>query len=124
MMHLIKVLLLLALVALLVYSFRQRRRVGLRAGARAMVLLLAGFAIASVIDTNIPQRLATAVGVTRGTDLVLYALVIVFVLTSAGLYFRAREIENRLADLTREVALAEAVRADGLPGAPTPQPRP
>lgn len=118
-MHLIKVLLLLSFVALLVYGFRQRRRVGLRAGTRVMVLLLATFAVASVIDTGIPQRLASAVGVTRGTDLVLYVLVVVFVLTSTGLYFRARRIEDRLADLVRSVALAEALRSGGPGGAPS-----
>ncbi len=117
-MELIKVLLLVAFLGLLLWAFRNRRRVGLRAGARVLLIALTAFASASVIDTGIPQRLADLVGVTRGTDLVLYTLVVVFAMTSAGLYFRCRDIELRIAEIARVVALHDAISADGPPEAP------
>jgi hypothetical protein len=116
-MHVIKIILIVVVLGLVVWAFRNRNRVGIRAGARLIGLVLAVFAIASIIDTGIPQALADHVGVTRGTDLILYTLVLVFVMTSVGLYFRAREIERRLATLVRVSAIRDAVLVDGLPGA-------
>ncbi len=50
------------------------------------------------------------VGVARGTDLLLYVLVVVYVLTTSGLYFRVREGDQRLRRLAREMALERAER--------------
>ena len=52
---------------------------------------------------------------TRGTDLLLYILVVVYVLTTSGLYFRVREGDQRLRRLAREMALERAER-DAPPG--------
>jgi hypothetical protein len=48
---------------------------------------------------------ANAVGVGRGTDLVLYVLVMVFLFTSLSLYQHIYELEAKLTALTRELAL-------------------
>lgn len=112
----IKIILVISFLVILFWAFRNRRRVGLRAGTRVGLLLLTAFAAASVIDTSIPQRAADLLGVTRGTDLVLYLLVVVFALSSAGLYFRCRDIESKVADLARSMALREAIITGGPPG--------
>jgi hypothetical protein len=114
-MNLIKILLVVAFLGALIWAFRNRGRVGIRAGARLVLVLLTAVAIASVINPNLPQGAADLVGVTRGTDLVLYVLVIVFVLTSAGIYFRFRELERRLVDVVRASAVQNAISAQGLP---------
>lgn len=116
----IKIVLVLAIIAMF-WAFRNRSRVGLRAGARLAAIVLAVLAIVSIIDPNLTQNVAEALGVTRGTDLVLYLLVIVFAATSLGFYFRFRELERRLADLARAEAIREAVSVQGMPnGAGTP----
>jgi hypothetical protein len=115
-MPFIKVALVLLVLTLLTWAFRNRKRVGMRAGARVVVLLLAAFAIASVVEPTITTRAATAVGVGRGADLLLYVLVATFAFTSAGLYFRFRDMERRVDELTRTLAIREAVASDGLPG--------
>ena len=116
----IKIFLILAIVAMF-WAFRNRSRVGLRAGARVAVILLAVLAAASIIQPSVAQYAAEQVGVTRGTDLLLYLLVIVFAATSLGFYFRFRELERRLTDLTRAQAIREAVSVQGLPhGAASP----
>ena len=116
-MHLIKVILVVAVIGCVLVAFRNRNRVGMRAGARIGGLLLAAFAVASIIDTDIPQSVADQVGVTRGTDLILYALTIVFVLTSTGLYLRSRNLEQKLALIVRISAIRDSVLAGGIPGA-------
>jgi hypothetical protein len=115
-MHLIKIVLVVAVLVVVLVAFRNRYRVGIRAGARLAALALAAFAIASIVDTNIPQSLANALGVTRGTDLILYTLVIVFAMTATGFYLRTREIERRLALVVRSSAIRDAVLAAGMPG--------
>jgi hypothetical protein len=110
----IKIVLVLAIAGMF-WAFRNRSRVGLRAGARLGIILLALLAIVSIIDPTVTQRTAEALGVTRGTDLLLYLLVIVFAGTSLGFYFRFRELERRLADLARAEAIREAVSLQGIP---------
>ena len=111
----IKVVLVLVVLALLMWAFRNRKTVGMRAGARLVALALAAFAIVSVLDPNITTRAAHAIGVGRGADLLLYVLVVAFAFTSAGLYFRSRELERRLDTVMRRFAIREAVLEDGLP---------
>lgn len=115
-MSAIKIILILAALLLLLLAFRHRQRVGLKAGWRVLSVLLVLAAIVFVIDPDIPQTLAEAVGVTRGTDLILYVLIVVFFFTTLGLYFRSRENEQRLVELARAIAIEVAIERDGEPG--------
>jgi len=112
----IKIVLVGVFLLLLVWAFRNRNRVGMRAGARVTALLLATFAIASVLNPGIPQVAANSLGVGRGTDLILYTLVLAFVVTSGRLYFRSRELERRIGTLIRMTAIRDAVLIAGPPG--------
>jgi len=115
-MNLIKILLVLSFLAALLWAFRNRSRVGLRAGFRIGAVLLTALAIASVVNPGITVDAAHLVGVSRGTDLTLYALIVVFVFTSIGTYFRFREQERRLVEVVRATAIRETVALQGLPG--------
>jgi hypothetical protein len=112
-MQWVKVPLILFAVVALVALFRNRQRVELRAGSRLLALVLAAAAIASIADPDIPQRTAELLGVGRGTDLLLYVLVVVFTLTSLGLYFRIRESDQRVRKLARALAIERALREEG-----------
>jgi hypothetical protein len=112
-MQWVKIPLILCAVLVLVTLFRNRQRVELRAGSRILALVLAGLAIASIADPDIPQRTAELLGVGRGTDLLLYILVVVFTLTSLGLYFRIRESDQRVRKLARALAIERALREEG-----------
>ncbi|HEY2043321.1 MAG TPA: DUF2304 domain-containing protein [Jatrophihabitans sp.] len=115
-MTLIKVVLVLSFLGLIIWAFRNRNRVGLRAGARVLAVALTTVAIISVLQPNITQSAANFLGVTRGTDLVLYAFIVVFVVTSVGIYFRFRELERRLVDIVRAEAIRDAILSQGMPG--------
>jgi hypothetical protein len=114
-MQWIKLPLVIAAVLILVMVFRYRQRVELRAGSRIMALALGVVAVVSIINPDITQALANALGVSRGTDLMLYALIVVFALTTLGLYFRVRETDHHLRQLVRSIAIDEAIRKDGPP---------
>lgn len=112
-MQWVKVPLILFAVLALVALFRNRQRVELRAGSRILAIVLAAAAIASIADPGIMQRFAELLGVGRGTDLLLYILVVVFTLTSLGLYFRIRESDQRVRKLARALAIERALREEG-----------
>ncbi len=114
-MQWVKIPLVLAAVGVLVFLFRHRGRVEMRAGVRVIAFVLFVIAVVSIIIPGVPQRAAEIVGVARGTDLLLYILVVVYVLTTLGLYFRVREGDQRLRRLAREMALERAER-DAPPG--------
>lgn len=114
-MQIIKPVLVLCFVVLLIFVFRQRGRAGLRAGSRLAALALGLAAIVFIIDPDIPQQLAEAVGVVRGTDLILYILVVVFAVTAMSLYFGQRASQVEIQQLARRVALSDAIAADGPP---------
>jgi hypothetical protein len=112
----IKILLIVSFLALLGWGFRHRAHVGLRAGMRLAAIALTGAAIASIINPNLTTSAANLVGVTRGTDLVLYLFIVIFIATSIGTYFRFREQDRRLVEVVRASAIREAVLSQGLPG--------
>ena len=114
-MQWIKIPLVVAAILIFVMVFRHRKRVELRAGSRVLVLSLAALAVLSIIDPDIPQAIASLLGVARGTDLLLYVLIVVFVLTTLGLYFRLREVDQHLRRLVRSIAIEDAIRRDGPP---------
>ncbi len=59
------------------------------------------------------------VGVGRGTDLVLYALVVAFLSFTVTTYLRFRDLETSYTRLARRIALSEARRSTGRAEKPT-----
>jgi len=116
----IKPVLIVCFLALLAWAFRNRNRVGMRAGIKVVLVLLTAFAVTAIADPGLTQSLAHAVGVADGADLLLYALVVSFACTTMAAYFRFRSLESRLAQVVREQAITDAVVRDGPPGAAMP----
>lgn len=105
---LIQVILIVIVVAVVVPLFRSR---GARAQAirRVGLLLFAGFAVVSILFPNVWNEMAYAVGVGRGTDLVLYAFVVAFLSFTVTTYLRFRDLETNYTRLARRIALDEMV---------------
>lgn len=75
---------------------------------RMLTVALSLAAIGAVIAPNSLTDLANAVGVGRGADLVLYALVVVFAFSTIATAMRMRRLEARLSELTRAQSLLGA----------------
>ncbi|MFD1506734.1 DUF2304 domain-containing protein [Georgenia yuyongxinii] len=98
------------------------------AGARHQAirrLLLGGFVLLAVFAVLFPSVLtsvANALGVGRGTDLLLYMLVIAFLTYVSSSYRRLTGLNQKLTVLARELALTRAAlertgaRGDALDG--------
>ena len=73
----------------------------------AGMLVVAGGIFAVLFPLRVTD-VANAVGVGRGTDLVLYVLVMVFLFTSVSMYQRLHNLDSQITELTRQVALLTA----------------
>ena len=105
---LIKVLLLLGVAAVVAVGLRPP------SGARHLALrriAIAGFAVLAVLSVLFPDAwnaAARIVGVGRGTDLLLYGTIVVFLLYMVTTYRRFRAMETQITLLARRVAIDEA----------------
>ena len=108
----IQLLLLVATFALVFYFLTNRRKARARAGVKLGFVLFILLAVWAVLRPNDLTVVANWLGVDRGTDLLLYFLVIAFFFTTMSTWFRFRELEVRYSSLARAVALQNVV----LPG--------
>jgi len=106
----IKILLALGLAAFAVIGLAGRQRAGRRALRRLAIFVFGAGALVAVIDPAAITWVANKVGVGRGTDLVLYVLVIAFLFVIMGFSARFTDQEDRVVQLARSVALAQAAR--------------
>jgi hypothetical protein len=117
------------IAAIVVIGFLVMRNPGTDSHLAIRRLLLLAFIIAAVLSVLFPQWLswiASLIGVGRGTDLVLYALVVVVLVVMASQYRTNVEQNRRITQLARRIALIEArEREDGKSvGSSTPPTRP
>lgn len=108
----IQLLLLLGVLALAYYFLSNRRKARAKAWVKlgfALFLILSIWAILRPDDLTV---VANWLGVSRGTDLLLYALVVAFMFVTVSSYMRFREQELRYARLARAVALQNAVKPE------------
>ena len=111
-MNWIQGLLITSIIALLVYLLRSRRNAQSRAWVKVGYLMFVMAAVYAVLRPNDTTVVAHWLGVDRGTDLMLYALIIAFSFTTLSTYLRFKDLELRYARLARAVALESAQSPD------------
>lgn len=112
----IQFLLIAAIVVLAVFMMR---RTGSDSHLAIRRLLMGAFVIAAILSVLFPQWLswvARMVGVGRGTDLLLYALVVVFLAFVYTQYRRNVTQQRQLTLLARKIALLDATRNEDVEG--------
>ena len=117
----IKILLITAALGVGVLVLREkvpRQQEALRRAAGLMVVL-AG--IVAVLWPDLTTTAANAVGVGRGTDLVLYLLVTVFAYAALTTTQKIHRLQHDITVLTRELALVQPARSGGGEVLPRPE---
>lgn len=79
-----------------------------------LLVAFAVLAVAAVLFPDVPTWVARRLGVGRGADLVLYALVIAFLANIATSYRRMNDLQRKVTELTRQLAITEAVQQEAL----------
>ena len=106
---LVQLLLLAATLMLAFYFLTNRRKARAKAGVKLGFVLFIVAAVWAVLRPDDLTVLANWVGVDRGTDMLLYVLVVAFLFTTLSTWIRFREQELRYARLARAVALQNPV---------------
>nr|WP_256478266.1 DUF2304 domain-containing protein [Corynebacterium stercoris] len=104
--------LIIATIALAVYFFQNRKKANAKAWVKIGFVVLIVAAIWAILRPDDVTVLANWLGVDRGTDLMLYVLIIAFFFTTISTWTRFREQELRYARLARAVALQNAEAED------------
>ena len=103
----IQILLILGTLAVswrLLMSYGQKAQALRRLG----LVVFAVFAVVSILVPDVWNRIAALVGVGRGTDMVLYGLVVAFLSYMVTVYSRFRAMETMMTRLARRIALDNA----------------
>ncbi|WP_342318904.1 DUF2304 domain-containing protein [Corynebacterium mayonis] len=108
----IQVLLLLAAAGLVAYFFANRRKANAKAWVKIGFVTLVFAAVWAILRPDDITVIANWLGVDRGTDLMLYVLIIAFFFTTLSTWTRFREQELRYARLARAIALQNAITPD------------
>ncbi len=77
---------------------------------RIMLVIFAVVAALSIFFPELLTMLARSLGIGRGTDLVLYGLIVSFMVFMATTYQRFRHMETTLTQLSRRIAIDETPR--------------
>ena len=77
---------------------------------RIMLVLFACLAALSIFFPGLLSHVARFFGIGRGTDLVLYGLIVSFLVFMATTYQRFRQMETTMTKLSRRIALDETNR--------------
>lgn len=104
----VQVLLTTAVVVLIVLAVRSRRSQRTRAAKKLVFILFAGASIIAILFPSVVQRAAAAVGVGRGSDLVLYLTVVLVLYIGVDFYLRLQDVDDQVTRLTRALAISEA----------------
>ena len=114
----IKIILIVAFAAFAVFLMLPGRGARHLAIRRLLMVLILALTVLAVIFPNALNRVAHAVGVGRGADLLLYGLIVVFVGNALVQQRRSRHIEREMTLIARRIAIAEAQLP--APRQPTP----
>lgn len=79
-----------------------------QAGRRIATLAFACFAVVAIVTPSLTTTLAHMVGVGRGADLLLYALVVAFLAQVLSAFRRNAARERQITHLARRIALDAA----------------
>jgi hypothetical protein len=106
----VQIFLLIAVVLISLVLMRGGTNARHMAVRRIILVLFGLLAAVSIFLPDILTLIARFLGVGRGTDLVLYALIVCVLLFISTTYQRFRQSENTLTKLARRIAIDETER--------------
>lgn len=115
MLIVVQILLVLSVILVSLVLMRGGSNARHLAVRRVLLLVFAVSAALSIFFPGLLSRAAQLLGIGRGTDLVLYALIVGFLVFMSTTYQRFRQMEATITKLSRRIALDEAPDPGTLP---------
>jgi hypothetical protein len=83
-----------------------------KAWKKILLIFFTISAIIAVFFPDITNKIANAVGIGRGADLLLYVLTMAFIFEQVNRYIKQKDEQKRQVTLARQIALLEATIRD------------
>lgn len=109
---LIQILLIASVLVLLILFLRHHGKSKTAAGVKIGFSVFMVFGILAVLLPGEVTAIANFLGVGRGTDLLLYGLVVAFGFATINTFLRFKELELRYAKLVRAMAIQNSKAPD------------
>ena len=90
------------------WLIRHRKKAIVRAWQKIMILGFVTGVIFLTIFPNLALEIALFLGLTRATDIIVYASVILLLFISASLYFKIQDLQSQIVNLVRLHTLEQA----------------
>ena len=103
-MKLIQLILIVGLLAILISYFRWFRSAVVD---KLLIAVIMAAGMFMVVFPELTNKLATALGVGRGADLVFYLFIVAFCYLILLVYAKIKKMEQQLAELARKQALMD-----------------
>ena len=113
-MILIQVILIAASAVIFVIALRSRSAHSVNAWKKIAFAALMVMVVIAVLAPALVSIVAQAIGVGRGTDLVLYLVSVTFAFYVVNQYLHSQESRNQLHQLARRIAIIEAQERYGM----------
>jgi hypothetical protein len=113
-MIVIQVILVAAFAFLFMVALRSRSAHSVSAWKKMAFALLMLVVLVAVLAPELVSAVANAIGVGRGTDLVLYLVSVTFGFYVVNQYLRAQDSRDELHQLARRIAILEALERYGM----------
>jgi hypothetical protein len=104
----IQLILVVAFVTIFGYTLQRRNTAHLKASRKLLFFAFLVVTIVAVLQPDLLTKIAHAVGVGRGADLLLYITVVAFIFVTMNVYLKFKDYEYKIVQLTRRLALYEA----------------
>lgn len=115
-----QLLLLAGFVLLVLYLLASSNRAKVQAGVKLAFTFFILAGVYAVLRPDDLTVLANAVGIDRGTDLLLYVLVVAVAFSTVSTYLHFRRLELDFGRLVRQMAIQEAEAKTGPPDVAEP----
>ena len=110
-----QLLLLAGFLLLVLYLLVSSKRSNVQAGVKLAFISFVMAGVYAVLRPDDLTVLANALGIDRGTDLLLYVLVVAVAFSTVTAYLHFRRLELDFGRLARQVAIQEAEARNGPP---------
>jgi hypothetical protein len=104
----IQIILIISFIVFLFWVLASPNSYKVRAWTKLLTIIFVTAAIVTILFPNSTNRLAHLVGVSRGADLLLYILTLVFIFGMFNSYVSEKRLQKKIVVLARKIAILES----------------
>ena len=106
----LKIILIITITLFGFWLIKERKTVRVRAWQKLIILLFILGTIVVTVLPNLSLQVALVIGLTRATDLIVYATIILLLFITANIYLKFQDLQSQISRIAREVTIQEGLK--------------